>query len=78
MVSKTVWKDSSGSELLCFQTSSTVGLAEEKKRLRGSTHIKSHKSIYVRENKVSLGISTCLNALVPYVNNSDIHYHNEL
>ncbi len=77
VVSKTVWKDDSGSELLCFQTSSTVGLVEEKKRLRGSTHIKSHKSLYVRENNV-FSFSTCLNALVPYYNESNIHYHNEL
>lgn len=78
VVAKTVWKDGSGAELLCFQTSSTVGLAEEKKRLRGSTHIHNHKSLVIRENKVGFGISTCLNALVPYYNSSDIHYHDEL
>ena len=77
VVAKTVWKDEAGAELLCFQTSSSSG-AFEKVRLRGSTHIHNHKSLYVRENKVGFGISTCLNALVPYYNSSDIHYHTEL
>ena len=79
VVAKTVWKDESGAELLCFQTSSAVGfLGQEKKRLRGSTHIHNHKSLYVRENNVGFTLSSCLNALVPYYNSSDIHYHNEL
>jgi hypothetical protein len=77
VVAKTVWKDEHGSELLCFQTSSTSGTFE-KVRLRGSTHIRNHKSLVIRENKVSFGISTCLNAVVPYFNSSDIHYHDEL
>lgn len=77
VVAKTIWKDSSGAELLCFQTSSTS--AFEKVRLRGSTHIHNHKSLHVRENSIGFSLSSCLNALVPYYNESDVHYHhNEL
>jgi hypothetical protein len=77
VVAKTIWKDDSGKELLCFLTSSTVGmLGKEHKRLRGSTHIPNQKSLYVREDSFSLSVCL-LNALVPY-NITDFHGHNEL
>jgi hypothetical protein len=82
VVSKTVWKDSSGSELLCFQTSSTTSYSKSSvHNLRGSN--KNQLSTVVFKNNTQ-SFSTCL---VPYYNQTlhsennikdIIHYHNEL
>lgn len=72
IVSKTIWKDSSGSELLCFQTSSTNSINSKKtSNLRGSNN-------QIKQINKEKSYST---SLVPYYNQTIkelIHYHNEL
>ena len=80
LVTKTIWKDSSGNELLCFQTSSTTSVFNNKNNLRGSNKI-NHNSF---KNFINESYSTCL---VPYYNQTFnhknsikdiIHNHSEL